>query len=360
MGNPYRSIIRKTGEPVTDQFKLPGQDSPMMNGKGEMNASSVTDMLKQIGNVMSAYTQGDIVNKPAQDPERVAERSRILAEALDDKSGKQMQMLGEALAAEIIDTTSREGFSRRFLQYREIGQGEVNVVKVREHNVTAWIATSSANVQPTIIRGRKMIPPEFNCESYILIDLKEIATTPGDLLEDKYEEGLEAVMVQEDRLWKQMADGACSIRNTPQYFTTFTPQVFTRLRTQVARWGIPVPTCAIAYDIWDDIIANAEFGSLFDPVTKWELIQEGYLGNIIGCTMVTDAFRQPNLRVLNDGETYTIGAPINHGVLTVRGSILVEPINTFNQGKSAKGWFINQIMSMVIGNSISIARGNRI
>lgn len=360
MNNPYRSIVAKTGQPVDDTFKLAGQSSPLMDKTGEINANSVKDLLNQIGRIINSYQDGTIVNKPQVDPEVVSARRNALLEAVNDKSGEAMQVLAQSVVAEIIDTTTREGFSRRLMQYREIGQGENNEVRLRHHDVTAWMAVSTTEVQPIIVRGRKVVPPEFNVEAFILIDLKELSTTPGDLLEEKYEEGLEATMVQEDRLWKNLADSAVTVRNTLQYFTTFTPQVFSRIRNQVARWGIPVPTCLVSYDIWDDIIGNNDFSGLFDPVTKYELIQEGNLGTILGVTMVTDAFRQQLLRVLDVGEVYLIGAPANHGVITIRGSMLIEPINKFADGKSQKGWFMNEIVSMVLGNSSSIAKGQRI
>ena len=76
--------------------------------------------------------------------------------------------------------------------------------------------------------------------------------------------------------------------------------------------------------------------------------------------MITDAFRQENLKVLDVGEVFVVGAPVNHGVISVRGSMLVEPINRFAEGKSLKGWFINQITSMSVANATSVAKGQRI
>ena len=76
--------------------------------------------------------------------------------------------------------------------------------------------------------------------------------------------------------------------------------------------------------------------------------------------MITDAFRQPNLRVIEPGEVFVVGAPINHGVFTVRGTMLVEPINKFNNAKSQKGWFLNELVSFVLGNSASVAKGQKI
>jgi hypothetical protein len=364
MQNPYRQVLTKSGEPALPGiFRLKGQGTPFTDKKGEINATSVQDLLSQIGGLIQEFNSGNLsVARGQYSPEVLAERRKILAEAMADRSGQMLQVLGEALVAEIQDTTNREGFARRILQYRELGAGENDEVRIREHNVIAWLAVSASEVRPIIVRDRRIRPPEFNNESYILVDLKELSYSTADLLEEKYEEGLAAIMVNEDRMWKRLADNAATVRNTIQYFTTFTPLVFSRVRNQVARWGIPTPTCLMSYDLWDDFIGNNEWSGtgLFDPVTKWELIQEGYLGSVLGCALITDSFRQPNLRVLDLGTLYIVGAPINHGVITLRGQMLVEPINTFNQGKSYKGWFINEILSMVIGNSAAIGKGARL
>lgn len=353
--NPYQKLVKRTGEHDA-RFS-----SSLVGRNGEINAGSDKELIGMISSVINAHNQSEMQSKIiAQNPELKIERQKVLVEALNSRDSQEMLLLGEALAAEIQDTTNREGFARRILQYRELGQGEVNQVRIREHNIIAMVASSTTEVTPTIVRNRKLLPPEFNVEAYILIDLKELSTTPADLLEEKYEEGLAAVMVAEDRLWKTMADATATIRNSIQYFSSFTPTVFARIREQVARWGIPVPTFIIASDLWNDIIGQADFSSLFDPVTKWELLQDGFLGTILGCAILTDSFRQPNLRVISTGEVYAVGAPVNHGVMSVRGTMLVEPINTFPQGKSQKGWFINEIASMVLGNPASLCKGQRI
>lgn len=357
--NPYRR--RKKFELGS---QLPGQQAPFASERtGEINASSRQDLLQQIDRLIQASLSGQVQvpSRFGQMPAEVyADRQNTLLEAVNDKSGGQMQILGEALVAEIYDTATREGFARRLLQYREIGTGENNEVRIRQRDVMAYVAVSPSEVAPTMVRARLVKPPEFNIEAFVTIDLKELGIAPGDLLEEKYEEGLEATMVAEDRLWKKMADQAAVIRNTLQYFPSFTPQILSRLRTQVSNWGIPAPTAIIAYDLWDDIIGNAEFSALFDPVTKYELLQEGVLGTILGLSVLTDGLRHENLRVLEAGDVYVVGAPVYHGVYTVRGTMLVEPINQFAQGKSTKGWFIHQLASMVLGNPASVSRGKRI
>lgn len=39
-------------------------------------------------------------------------------------------------------------------------------------------------------------------------------------------------------------------------FTNFTPQVLSAMRTNVSRWGIPAVTLLLAWDLWNDIIAD--------------------------------------------------------------------------------------------------------
>ncbi len=358
--NPYKGIV-KAKTMIPGHTSLPGQNNAIFNSAGDLNANSTKDALAQLGNLIAAAQNGNIVKSSVEDKVTVNKnRSDVLAEAMADKSGKTIQLVGEALAAEVYETTNREGFARRLLQYREIGHGESNEIVLKEKSVVAFVAISPSEVVVNEIRQKRLQPPEFHVNGSIVIDTGELARSKGDLMEEKYEEGLEAIMVQEDRTWKILADEASTVRNTLQTFSTFTPSVMARLINQVDRWGIPVSACLFASDLWQDVIANGDFAGVFDPVTKWELLQEGYLGQLYNVPILTDAFRQKSLRVLDDGEIYIVGAPINHGVFTLRGTLLAEPTNQYNQNIPKKGWFFDEIISMTINNSLSVSKGTKI
>jgi hypothetical protein len=359
--NPYRAVVGpKSSSFIPGLTSLKGQEGPFTSNSGQINASSYGDLLTQIGRALKDDNMKASMKAAVQNPQVAADRRKILVEAVGDPSGKAMLMLGQAVAAEIRETTDREGFARRVLQYREIGQGESNEVQIKEKDVICFIAVSPSQVTANEVRQRRILPPQFHIGGYILIDTGELSQTTGDLLEEKYEEGLEVIMVQEDRLWKRMADQSVNVRNILQNFSTFTPSVFARIIHQVGRWGIPTTTCLFASDLWQDIIANGDFSGVFDPVTKWELLQEGYLGSMYGITMLTDNFRQPNLKVLGNGELYIVGAPINHGVFTMRGTMTAEPINRYADGEPKKGWFIDQLLSVVMANPMSVAKGQKV
>lgn len=65
----------------------------------------------------------------------------------------------------------------------------------------------------------------------------------------------------------------------------------------------------IAYDIWNDIIADDDFLPLFDPINKHEQILEGRLGKLCGMEVITDGFRKDTSRFLKAREVYILSDP---------------------------------------------------
>ena len=168
------------------------------------------------------------------------------------------------------------------------------------------------------------------------------------------------MLVREDNVWLTLARQAAPTDNDLFFFNTFTPTVFSEMRTQVARWGIPVTTAILAFDLWNDIIADTEFSSWFDPVSKHEIVLEGSLGSLLGVQLITDAFRHETLKVLDAGEVFFLGAPQTLGGITQRKDLMTQAIDKYNQGKPERGWFLEQIEGMSIVNSRALTRGQRI
>ena len=67
-----------------------------------------------------------------------------------------------------------------------------------------------------------------------------------------------------------------------------------------------------------------------------------------------------NRRVLNPGEFYFLSAPNVVGAQTVRKDVTTAPINLYLVGKPERGWFMQKIMGMAIGNGRAVVRGVRI
>jgi len=219
------------------------------------------------------------------------------------------------------------------------------------------MATTAAGKPQSVIRQSWVFPPEFYLSASPVVEIKEIDSAGGDILEEKYEDALEQIMVVEDRTWRTLSDAAAAVSNTLTYFNNLTPTVFSSLRTQVARWHIPVTQCILAYSLWDDIIAYSDFSSWFDPVSKYTLVTEGYLGDLLGVSLHSDAFRDPNLKVLSDGEIYMCGSPQTLGGITQRSELAAEPIDKFDNAQPYRGWYMYACEGMAIVNSRAISKG---
>lgn len=358
--NPYSPTFKtRKGDPLPENLRFRGQDTPAIAASGDFNASNKKDLMAQIGNLISSYASGDIQRGRSQEESRLVatERRAILQEARQNP--ETWAALGAVMAEDISETTFREGFVRKFMLFSDLGQGDIARARFKVKEVIALIATAPTEVTPTYVRNNWKFLPEIYIGDRILIEERDIGQSTGDILEEKYQEGLEAIMVQEDRLWKQMADTAAGIYNTITYFTTFTPAIFSQIRSQVTGWGIPGAYCLMAYDLWDDIIGTTGFSDWFSPVEKHELVLEGQLGVMLGLQLLTDAFRLPELKVLTPGDVYIIGAPETHGVLMQRGDMSSNPITSYDLGKPERGWYIFEILAMSIIGAKSVSAGKR-
>lgn len=334
--------------------------SVLFDNKGELNASSKKEAISRLNDLITMCANSDFEDKATIEANAEArrERGKALVEAMADKSGNKMTMLAEAITTEILDQTNREGFARRFMQFKTLDQGDMPYVTLRDKQVLAYQMSSASRVIPTEIRERRQLLNEFSITAEVLITNMEISRSPNDLLEEKYDEGLEALMVVEDRYWKQLADRAATTYNV-QSFLQFSPSILARMLNILATSGLPVGSMLISTNVWQDFIAGSEFVNVFDPVTRWDIIQTGELGQMYGVQILSDAQRGPNLRVLEPGDIYIVSTPEYHGVMHAR-PLTTEAINQYNQGQAKRGWFFEQITSMMIGNARSVIRGKRL
>lgn len=377
MSSPYASgpgvkVMRSAPDvPATSQDGIRGgvrleggrtgrSDGPAFGANGELNASTKRELMQVIGHVLKESQQNVIARPHQPTPEEAQMRLASLREAYADKSGTKFQVLGEVISEEIWETLGREGFSRRLLAVMPLAKGQTGRVKVRRKDVVAFQVTTDVKIQEQRIRQPYVYPPEFYLGAYILIEDKEIEQASTDLLDEKFQDGLEALLRREDLITRALLTRAATTFNDLVLFTTFNPSVLTTLRTQVNRWGTPAATMVIAFDIWDDIIADADFVAWWDQVHKHELILEGRLGSMLGMEIITDGYRYATLQVLQAGEVYVTASPVTLGTITQRKELDSRAIDTYNMGRPARGWFMEQIQGMVVVNGRAVDRGVRV
>lgn len=353
-GSMPRPYLNKSG-------KLSFADTKLSDKDGNINANSKKDLLDVFEALASAVKQGHIAEEaPASNPAVEKEKAELVTAALHDKNGDAFQALGEVIGDTVYETMGRQAFARKTMQLKPLAKGEIGRIKIRRKDVLAFFATRNPEVVGSQVRQTYAFPPEFYLLGRILIEDAEIAQAPGDLLDDKYEDGLEQIMKEEDLVWKRLADSSASAYNQTFAFSTFTPIVFAQMQNQIMRWGIPLGMALISFDIWPDIKGDSEFSSFFDPVHKHELILNGYLGKILGTEIHTDGYRIDTLKVLEEGEVYFTGVPKTLGAITERQALAASPINLHLLGRPEKGWFMESIEGMVIANAKAVVKGQKV
>lgn len=361
-------LVLKNGDPLED-LRLGRSALPALSSStGEFNAHSTQELLLQISQLMQAVASGQVVpadksaiSTSAEYAREVQERREVLAAAYNDTTGEKWQALGASLAMQLQEQRNREGFMRRICVGQTLKQGEIARIAMTAWDSVAVIATSAVNIGFQVIRNKVFQPDEFEVNANLRVEQLMIEQVSGDILEDVYTQGLDAVMVQEDRLWKKSADLTVGIVNPLQYISgSLTPGMLARIRTGVTNWNLPTTTAILSNDFWSDIIGNADFGQFLDPVNKYDLVLNGYLGTLAGLNLITDAFRQPNQKVLNPGELYVIATPENHAGYTDRGGIRATPTSGADQGNTTRGWLLSEMLSFALVNPRSVSKGQRI
>ena len=357
----------KNGDPIEELRFGKGRELALSSSTGEFNASDKKDLLRSISSLMKSVQQEEVVPanqalSSSEERRKVKEdRRELLAAAYNDTSGNLWSALGASIAEQIQEQAAREGFMRRVMMGNTLKQGEIARIPMPAHDTIAVVATSSTSVGYQVIRNKMFQPAEFEVIANIRVEALDIEQVSSDILDNAYNQGLESLMVAEDRLWKKAADEISGVINPLEYIAgPLTPQILGQLRQSVTDWNLPVTTAVISNDFWSDIIGSNDFATFLDPVTKYDLALNGTLGSLVGMQLITDGFRQPNLKVLGRGELYVISAPENHGTYTDRGGVRSVPTDGSNLGNTTKGFLLSEFISLVLANGRSISRAKRI
>lgn len=356
----YTSAVLKNGEPVSE-LRFGNSNSRALDEKtGEFNAHSQKELLQSISNLMAECARGNVIAGVPAAQHRAGREDRRTALAAALNSDSEWKSLGAGLATRITETRSRDSFMRR-LCIGDTLKGGLPMVTVTMYDTVSIVANNSTDLGFQTIRNKTFHPTEFEMNTHVRVDAIEMAQLGADILDDAFNQGLDATGVAEDRMWKRAADASVGVVNPMTYIAgELSSRSLAKLRSTVSDWNLPVTNCVIANDFWSDIIGSNDFASFLDPVTKYDLALNGYLGTLIGLNLTTDAFRVPTQKVLDKGEIFVVAAPEHHACYTDRGGVSSKPTDGANDGNSGRGWFFNQILSFVLANPRSVAKGKRI
>lgn len=339
-----------------EEARFNGSQDRILGRNGDINAGSKQELMMRLAELASMINQSAIDTSSADEDTRSSRE--ILEEAWADPA--KWAEIGSGLVATIEERQMRDGFLRNFLIRGDLAEGSIPRIRVRTPNTIAIASRGVATHWPQYVRDKTIAVDEFAINSTPEVDELEMHQNSGDILEDKYYEAMEAIFATEDKVLVGSLRAAVGHYNAPTYFTgAFNQTILQTLREGVTDWLLPAQYLLLANDLISDIMVGNEFSNWFDPVSKWEIIKTGRIGNLLGLEIVTDGYREPTLQVLDRGESFVLSTPVNNGVYTDRGPVTSTPIDGKQKGTNTKGWNLNEYVSITFANAKATSYAKR-
>ncbi len=346
---------------VASEYRAPGESTRFVGANGEINASSKSDLLQRAHQLQLAQAGGAVETETAAvERASLQKRNRDLLQAAF-RDPQALRVLGERLADDIYMTSNRKGVARRFMNKMELKQGDIPRFPVRLKNAQAVWVSGPTRVETEILTDKWLMPPELQLVARLFVPQNEINQSNTDVLEEKYVEGLEAIMVAEDRMWYNLVQASVGIDNSSTVVTgTLSPTALMNVRQRVARWNLKAAFCYMASDLFVDIVGDSSFIAAIEPVARHELVMTGSLATLYGLTLISEAYRHPEHKVLSEGEFIIVSDPITHGAYSDRGGIDSQPLDQISERVPGKGWLLSQSWAAAIANARSVATAVRL
>ena len=349
--------LKSQAEHVLD-FRPEGFGSErLVAANGEINASSKRDLFTQQQKLMAATASHAVVTDNQH--KAIAARKKLLSAVFN--SPDVHRVVGERMTDELYITSNRKGYMRRVMARHELAQGDIPRFPVRGKNLRAVLATGPTRTETQIVRDKWLMPPEVQVWTRPFIPQNELHQSVTDVLNEKYIEALEGIMVAEDRMWYNMAKATVGLANPLSVImNSLTPKTLMEVNVNIQRWGLQTGYMIMAVDLIKDIIGDEIFIQAIDPVARHELVVTGQIGVLYGMPIISEQYRHDPHRVLEQGEFVIVSDALMHGAYSDRGPVVAEPTNMTTEGVIGRGWAMHETISTAIANDRSVAFGKRI
>jgi hypothetical protein len=349
------------------ELKREGSAEYLFNSKGEMNATDKADVAMGQKQFLQALSSGQAVASTknyqgsAEKAALKALNNQLLA-AIKSNDKRSAETTVAAMTNMVQEYAQRDGFARKFLKQIPVTQGQLPMLTNDTKTIIGYTYDAGGvNVVPVVTREKKFFLQEFEIIVKVFMDAIEVHQAAPDFAERKLAEMKEAVLVQEDKRWKALADatiGALNSGNELQIYNTgLTASAIGNMRAVLDNTNIPAQYLLIAANLVKDFYGP--LATSIDLFHYYQILETGMLGQIAGLTVITDATRVTTQKVLNAGEAYVIGNPEFHGAYSDRSGLSVTEYNPAmtENGKTGKGWLNHEILSMIVSNGRSVVKG---
>ena len=340
------------------------RDSRVIDDRGEINASSKKDLLEILGSLTSddvkSLTDTEATKEEARQKriEEATVRREAVNSAFSDVSGESHREIGQEMAGVINESVTRQGILRSVAQYQTLSQGERPETYVQEKSVEVVTTSGATSVTTQIVRDNIVNAPEVDIQARPYIEKRKIDRSREDILQRKFNEAEEQILVGEDRLFIKAVDQLATrySRESEHVGTQISPTILASGIDLITGHNVPLAKLLFSSNLWAKIITNRDFENLIDPVSRLELLRTGFVGALYGAEIMTDHYREPTQKVIEPNELYYFSDEQFIGEYTDRGGVESTPVGVDTTGIAGLGWHLVESLSIALTNFRGIAK----
>ncbi len=325
----------------------------MFNKSGEMNASSVKDLIQNLSKYASILEDGAPSNtalsgQPSMSDDR---RDDLIARAISTQEGKVA--LAQAMASPIRKNLDYMGIARRALVVDPLPQGAMPTYD-RDIDVAAVVVSSNGSAPESRVFGDRVTIPEFEIVSNPTVRIAEVKRRRFNVIDRAVQKARQEIMAQEDANVFAAIDAASSVENTLQDIADagLLKRDLAEIKKQVDRWDLVTTKFFMHISEFNDILLWSSGGGTgdLDPVSQREVLQTGLYAHIWGADIMVS-------KIVPVGTVYGASDPEFVGVMPVRQDIEILPADEPRQLKL--GWVVSEIIGIGIVNPRGVAAGRK-
>ena len=327
----------------------------MFNNKGEMNASSLKDLIAQLSKYASVMDEGAPSNQSLTPSLSDSRMDDLVSRAIYSPEGKMA--LAQSMANPIRRNLDYHGIARRALVVDPIGQGEMPTYE-RDIDVAAVVISSNGTGPESRVFGERISIPGFELYSNPTIRTSEVRRRRFNIIDRAVQKAKQEIMAQEDANVFAALDAAASVENSLTDISDagLLKRDLVEIKQQIDRWDLVTSKYFMNIVEFTDILkwgsggGQGVGGGDFDPVTQREVLQTGMYGSIWGSDIMVS-------KIVPPGTIYGCADPEFLGVMPVYSPIEVMPAD--EPRKLSLGWVVSEMIGIGIVNPRGCAAGRK-
>lgn len=331
----------------------------LFNNKGELNASTHQEALRQIIKHASMLEElqssnSSIVQAPGLTDQM---REAALERALNSTEGKIA--LGQAMANPIRKNLDYQGVARRALVVDPLAQGALPIYE-KDIDVAAVVISSQGSAPESRVMGDRVTVPTFVISSNPTARFEEIQRRRFNVIDRAQQKARQEVQAQEDgnvfASFDYAGDSTLGGENTAQDVADagLLKRDLIEVKKEVEKWDNIVSKFFLNISEYNDILnwgsnSGTAAGEI-DPVTQREILQTGLRGHIWGADIVVT-------KMVTPGTIFALADPEFVGVMPIRQDISVIPAD--EPKRLQLGWVVYEEIGFAVVNPRGVSVGRK-